>query len=81
YFPHGDRLILDVVHAGDTRSEERGRVRFTRLDDTVLLINVLERDAAYRSDPPADAPPGFGLPGVRDVGPLVEPKGPSVGLY
>lgn len=81
YFPHGQRLILEVVPDERRPPDGRGRVRFTRLDDTVLLINMLERDAASPIAAPADAPPGFGLPGVCDVGPRTAPNRPAVGLY
>jgi hypothetical protein len=71
YFPFGARLLLDVVSHGASGPDRHsgtlpGRVRFTRLDDSMLIINMLERDCATVVVPPAPAPTGFGLPGVGD---------------
>jgi hypothetical protein len=70
YFPHGDRLVLDVV---EPDAEGRGRVRFHRLDRGAFLPNMLERDVAVRAARPAGAD-GFG-PGVRDPRPAEPPAG------
>lgn len=74
YFPHGDRLWLETVpiaystNAADTGA---GRLRCTRLDESMLIVRLLERDEATLIDPPPDAPPTFQLPGVRNPHPLV----------
>lgn len=79
YFPYGDRLLLDVqLLDGDSK---QGRVRFSRLDETALLINVLERDQAELVDPPAEAPDGFWMPGLRDVGACRATAPVATGLY
>jgi thienamycin biosynthesis protein ThnN len=80
YFPHGDRLIFDAP-ASEESPPARRPIRFSRLDETMLLINVAERDAAERVAPPRDAPEGFCLPGVRDVGPSGGADTRATGLY
>ena len=67
YFPFGRRLLIDLV---DDRGHpvapgESGAVRITRLDQTFLLVNLLERDAATAAPLPPGAPTGFTRPGVR----------------
>lgn len=89
YFPFGSRLLLGVLD-GDVGVDaariaapgHRGRLAFTRLDETVLLVNVVERDEAESLAPPSTAPVGFSLPGVRNPAPLATstPQA-SVGLY
>lgn len=66
YFPFGSRLLLEVVdHAGQACAPgAAGVVRFTRLDDSFLLVRMLERDAASLVAPPPDAPTGFVHSGV-----------------
>lgn len=84
YFPHGDRLVLEVV---DPDSSGRGRVRFHRLDPGALLPGMLERDVAARavgdaSAGDASADDGFGLDGVRDPRPAPTAAGADAeGLY
>ncbi len=63
-------------HPGD-----RGRLVFSRLDRTVLLLNVRERDEVRLASPPTDAPDGFHRCGVIDPHPTPEagpPPGTSV---
>jgi phenylacetate-coenzyme A ligase PaaK-like adenylate-forming protein len=84
FFPLGDRLLLDVVDDDGRRLPpgERGRVRFTRLDESVLLVNLLERDEAALVLPPQEAPADFSLPGVRDPAPRpADAPAMSAGLY
>ncbi len=56
YFPLGDRVLFDVVRDADAwppapvEHGERGRVMFHRLDESALLVNVVERDEAERID-------------------------------
>lgn len=67
YFPHGTRLVLDVVEPG---ADRRGRVCFHRLDESCFLPNVLERDEAESIAPPAGAAEeGFVGRGVREPRP------------
>lgn len=66
YFPFGDRLRLEVL---DSRGNApipgaSGVVRFTRLDESFLIVSMLERDAASIAPPPVDAPDGFIHAGV-----------------
>jgi len=70
YFPHGDRLVLELVGA---TGSGRGRVRFHRLDRSALLPGMLERDAAglaVRERTGPDDP--FQTRGVRDPRPAEE---------
>lgn len=68
YYPAGERLRLEIV---DDRGAvlppgTTGRVRFTRLDESLLIVRCRERDEAESVEPPAHAPPAFGGIGVRD---------------
>lgn len=77
YFPHGERLVLEVV-APDPATG-RGRVRFHRLDPSGLLPGVVERDEAA----PARRPDGdtrFAARGIRDPRPPAA-NAPAEGLY
>jgi len=84
YFPHGDRLVLEVVvpGAGDTHS---GHVRFHRLDPGALLPNMRERDVAERAVCPIAGTDGFARDGVRDPRPAATstdaPTPETEGLY
>ncbi len=80
YFPFGERLVFQPA---PRRSDDGHRVPlcFTRLDETMLLIRVVERDEGEIVTPPADAPCGFVLPGVRGVGPRTDTPSPAGGLY
>ena len=82
YFPYGDRLILEVADEdGRPVSQGRGRVRFTRLDESFLILRMLERDEAEVVLPPADAPPGFARPGLRNPSPPKCHPEQAAGLY
>lgn len=84
YFPHGRRLIFEVRGA-DGRPVPpgtEGQVCFTRLDESMLIVQLAERDAGILLPPPSDAPAGFELPGIRNPHPhenLEQP--PAIGLY
>jgi hypothetical protein len=90
YYPHGDRVLFGVL---DERGEQpsrpmynragaEGSLVFSRLDQTVLLLNVLERDIVRLCDPPRDAPAGFRQMGVASPAPRVEHRHiASVSLY
>lgn len=68
YYPHGVRLHFEVVDdAGvPAASGARGRVRFTRLDESCLIVRMLERDEAAVAELPAGAPHDFTLPGLEN---------------
>ena len=68
YFPFGPRLVLEVVddQGHPLPCGRLGRVRFTRLDESMLIVRMLERDEAELIRPVPNAPAGFTLPGVRD---------------
>lgn len=80
YFPYGDRLILTAA-PGAAADAARVPLCFSRLDATMLLLNVEERDSAELVPPPAGAPAGFNIAGARDVGPDAGTQLPAVGLY
>jgi phenylacetate-coenzyme A ligase PaaK-like adenylate-forming protein len=88
YYPHGNRLFFEVVREDGSSiapgGGATGRVRFTRLDESVLLVRMAERDAAALLPAPSDPsfPAGFVLPGVRNPRPAAGPDLPAVsGLY
>lgn len=90
YFPHGDRLLFGVWGQGGDdgggpmygRVGSEGPLVFSRLDETVLLLNVVERDAVRLCEPPADAPAGFGQMGVASPVPRMENRSKvAVSLY
>jgi thienamycin biosynthesis protein ThnN len=82
YFPLGGRVQFEVVRNGGggpplrpfepVKPGERGRVAFHRLDESALLVNVLERDEA-ESIPADSAARALGgtTNGLRDPGPPV----------
>ncbi len=80
YFPHGDRLILTPA-PGAAPNAARVPLCFSRLDATMLLLNVEERDTAEFVQPPVGAPRGFNVAGARDVGPDTGTQLPAAGLY
>lgn len=83
YFPFGDRLLLSVVDGPGAANHEsrRGRVCFTRLDETMLLVNFIERDEAGLTASPSGAPTGFHHAGLRDVGPAADAPSVAAGIY
>jgi hypothetical protein len=88
YFPLGQRLLFHIVQPGDThdwppRLAETGRVLFHRLDESCLLVGVLERDAADLI-PPSEAAYRLGCQanGLRNPGiPADLASQLPVGLY
>jgi hypothetical protein len=94
YFPLGDRVRFHVVDFADDQTPDRwpprvcdrgqvGRVLFDRLDESCLLVGVLERDEAERIPP---SPEALALGCVADG--LRNPQAPvalagrlQVGLY
>jgi hypothetical protein len=92
YFPLAERVVFEVVRPGSAdptrppepvRPGERGRVMFHRLDESALLVNVIERDEAERIplSPEARAV-GGAADGLRDPRPPAELTGKlQHGLY
>ncbi len=84
YYPCGNRLLLEVVdeHGTATAPGQMGRVRFTRLDESMLLVRMVERDQASGVALPDDAPDGYTRSGLRNPGPRASATEPvSLGLY
>ena len=93
YYPHGTRLVVRVVPADggsvhdrlrdDVPFGSRGQVVISRLDETQLIANLVERDSAVRVPALASAVAiGFGADGVADPRPIVNHVlKPAVGLY
>ncbi len=85
YFPLGDRLVFETLDAkGEPTSfGDPGQLRVTRLDETFLIVRLLERDNAELIQPPVDAPQGFILPGVNNPTPHNESSKhqTNAGLY
>jgi len=87
YFPHGDRLLLGVFDEQSgcpiySRAGAVGPLVFSRLDETVLLLNVLERDQVTLCESPSDGPAGFEQMGVASPTPSAAHRNvASVSLY
>jgi hypothetical protein len=93
YYPHGARLIVRIVPSDGGSAEDRlqedapygqrGQVVISRLDETQLIVNLMERDSAIRVSPPPSAfPDGFCTDGVGDPRPIVNHVlKPTVGFY
>jgi hypothetical protein len=90
YFPLADRVRFQVVgpaEEGEWPAErergETGRVLFHRLDESCLLVGVLERDEAERIPPAPEALAlGDGADGLRDPRPAAALDGRlQLGLY
>ena len=92
YYPLGDRLRFHVI--GQTAEGEMawpptllergcaGRVLFHRLDESCLLVGVVERDIAERIAPSEDACVFGALEGLRNPRPPAGTKGQmQLGLY
>jgi len=81
YFPFGNRLVFDTVANSDSEAAE-GQVRFTRLDESMLIVGLLEREVAILLPPPKRAPTGFALHGLRNPHPPASTAGRlAIGLY
>lgn len=96
YFPLSDRVQFQVVEwrgDGDERGDGdwpprplgpgvRGRVAFHRLDESCLLVGMLERDEAERVAPSAEASAlGCVADGLRNPGPPALAARLQLGLY
>jgi hypothetical protein len=93
YYPHGTRLTVRIVPTDGGSAEQRleqdvpfgqrGQVVISRLDETQLIVNMMERDSAIRVAPVLSArSDGFSLDGVRDPKAIVNHLlKPAVGFY
>lgn len=84
YFPHGSRLHFDVIDddGQPVPPKTTGQVRFTRLDESFLIVRMLERDVAELVELSPDAPSGFSSPGLRNPhSPTTQTTRHAVGLY
>jgi thienamycin biosynthesis protein ThnN len=90
YFPLADRVRFEVVGPAEVGGwppergrGETGRVLFHRLDESCLLVGVVERDEAERVAPPPEALAlGGGADGLRDPRPPAALDGRlQLGLY
>ncbi len=93
YYPHGRRLMVQVVaHDADPAPArlgrrlpygQRGQVVIHRLDETQFIPNMMERDTAILLPPDsAAAESGFCQDGLRDPQPIVnQTLKPAFGLY
>jgi phenylacetate-coenzyme A ligase PaaK-like adenylate-forming protein len=93
YYPHGTRLVARIVPADGGTAEgrlqqdvpfgQRGQVVISRLDETQLIVNMMERDSAVRIAALSNAvSDGFSTDGVLDPKPIVNPAlKPAVGFY
>jgi hypothetical protein len=92
YFPLDDRVLFHVVDAPEDETAwpprpcergSHGRVVFHRLDESCLLVGILERDLAGRIAPSAAALAlGGRADGLRNPGPLPALAGRlQLGLY
>jgi len=89
YFPLGERVQFDIVRSAEkwppvpVSYGERGRVMFHRLDESALLVNVIERDEAVRvALSPSARKLGCRADGLRDPRPPAALNGKlQLGLY
>jgi hypothetical protein len=89
YFPLADRVRFHIVGGGEDwppvvcKRGEIGRVVFDRLDESCLLVGVVERDEGERVAPSAEARAlGKGADGLRDPRPPASLGGKlRTGLY
>jgi phenylacetate-coenzyme A ligase PaaK-like adenylate-forming protein len=84
YYPCGARLLLEVVdeYGVALPPGQAGTVRFTRLDESMLIVRMRERDEASAVAVPPGGPDGFCLSGVRNPHtPRDTATNVAVGLY
>ena len=94
YFPRGDRVRFQIVRSPEEGEAaewpprpcprgQTGRVVFDRLDESCLLVGVLERDEAERIPPSPEALAlGWRADGIRDPRPPARKAGGlRIGLY
>jgi hypothetical protein len=86
YHAFGARLICGVIPAGSTDAAHitrapgsSGRLVVSRLDCSVLLVNLIERDDVTLTAPGGDVPTGFQRLGL--AGPATAACGLRTGLY
>lgn len=91
FYAHGDRLWVRVVRPETPDRNGRietvdygevGRVLATRLDESFLIVNLLERDRAVRLPAHAEGPSlGFTADGIGDPRPVESVSKNRVGIY
>ena len=90
YYPHGERLVYDVVQMNEKSNQwksvkpgESGRVLFHRFDEGTFLPNLLERDYATLLEPVHFAmQQGWISQGLRNPAPPIHQKTQlKIGLY
>jgi len=84
YYPFGERLIFETMNEQSEAASagQAGRLHFTRLDESMLIVGMPERDQAVLADPPDQAPEGFILPGLQNPQPIADPQEQmAIGLY
>ncbi len=86
YFPSSNRLLFDVVQSPATVASpepNRGQLMFHRLDQSMFLPNMLERDWAERIDSPEPKNRlGWQPIGIRNPGPPPDSTGSlKIGIY
>ena len=74
YYPLGHRIHIDTSGPG-------GLLCVSRFDESMLIVNLLERDLGELRNVPADAPAGFELPGIHDPRPPDTRSELARGLY
>ncbi|MCB9852679.1 MAG: hypothetical protein H6819_06260 [Phycisphaerales bacterium] len=85
YFPQGERLLLGSCgNANDALTIDYGVIGsaaqcvFTRMDETMFIANMLERDEVTIVRPPRNAPTGFHTNGARSPRPVARLPIPAV---
>lgn len=85
YFPWGNRLVFETVDEDGSSVPPGGlgQVRVTRLDESMLIVRLRERDFAELLPPPGGLEGSeFRLPGLRNPGPrAADAPAVSAGLY
>ena len=93
YYPWGERLSFRLIVQDPASTEEErlltpapkaepGQVVFSRLDESFLILNMIERDEAVRAVPGRiQREHGFTKEGLTSPQPVEERREVSVGLY
>ena len=83
YYSYGSRLHFEVVdERGDPRPVgSTGRVRFSRFDESFLIVRCRERDEATLIPSPDPTSEAFGLAGLRNPHSIAAAAQTTAGLY